>query len=80
MNAFKDMHVSVLRDISVMGFDDLDAQACLPALTTFGYSMRDFAYQAVEEAVRLILDPKSEGVLKTLETQMRIRDSVAIRF
>lgn len=80
MDALKDMHVSVPKDISVMGFDDLGAETCSPPLTTVGYSMRDFAYQAVEEAVRLIQDPKSEGVLKTLETQMKIRNSVALRF
>ncbi|MBE5790742.1 MAG: LacI family transcriptional regulator [Clostridiales bacterium] len=80
IDALKDMHISVPKDISVMGFDDLGAEACLPALSTVGYSMRDFAYQAVEEAVRLIHDPMSDGVLKMLETQMKIRSSVALRF
>ncbi len=80
IDALKDMHISVPKDISVMGFDDLGSEACLPALSTVGYSMRDFAYQAVEEAVRLISEPDSIGVCKTLETQMKIRSSVALRF
>lgn len=79
IDALNDLDYAAPRDVSVIGFDDLDAAACTPPLTTIGYSMRDFAHQAVEEAVRLIENPGTMGKSKPLKTEIRIRNSVSFR-
>ena len=78
--ALTDMGYSVPRDVSVLGFDDMGAATCNPPLTTVRYSMRDFAHMAVEEAVRLIADPQSEGNCRILPTEMVLRKSVSFRY
>ncbi len=80
IDALNDLNYSVPRDVSVVGFDDLDAASFTPALTTVGYSIRDFARMAVEEAVRLLGKPHTDGVCKTLKTELRLRDSASFRF
>lgn len=80
IDALGDLGYSVPRDVSVIGFDDLGAAANNPPLTTVGYSIREFASWAVEEAVRLIGEPKSEGECLTLPTELVLRKSVSFRF
>ena len=80
IDALNDLGYAVPRDISVLGFDDMGADNCNPPLTTVGYSMRDFARLAVEEAIRLIGDPQSTGLCQTLDTAIRLRNSVSFRF
>ena len=80
IDALNDLGYSVPRDISVLGFDDMGADNCNPPLTTVSYSMRDFARLAVEEAIRLIGDPQSTGLCQTLDTAIRLRNSVSFRF
>lgn len=80
ISALTDMGYSVPRDVSVLGFDDMGASTCTPPLTTVRYSMRDFAHMAVEEAVRLIANPQSEGQYKILSTEMVLRKSVTFRY
>ena len=78
--ALTDMGYSVPRDVSVLGFDDMGAATCSPPLTTVSYSMRDFAHMAIEEAVRLIADPKSIGNCRILPTEMVLRKSISFRY
>lgn len=80
IDALNDMNYSVPRDVSVIGFDNLGAAACNPPLTTVGYSIQDFARLAVEEAVRLIGNPKNEGECLILPTDLVLRKSVSFRF
>lgn len=80
ISAMNDMGYSVPRDVSVLGFDDMGADTCIPPLTTVSYSMQDYARCAVEEAIRLISDPQSKGVCSTLHTELRIRSSVSFRY
>lgn len=80
LSALNDMGYSVPRDVSVLGFDDLGAETSVPPLTTVGYSMRDFARHAVEEAIRLATNPQSEGACTVLATELRLRNSVTFRY
>lgn len=80
IDALNDMGYAVPKDVSVLGFDDLDAAACNPPLTTVTYSMRDFARLAVDEAVRLIADPHGAGRCLTFPTELVLRKSVSFRF
>jgi len=80
IDALNDLGYAVPRDVSVLGFDDMGAEGCNPPLTTVSYSMRDFARLAVEEAIRLIGDPRSEGSCQTLKTELRLRNSVSFRY
>lgn len=79
IQALGDLGYSVPRDVSVVGFDDLGADTCVPPLTTVGYSLRDFARLAVGEAVRLLADPGSEGSCMIQPTELRLRNSVSFR-
>ena len=80
LDALSDLGYVVPRDISVLGFDDMGAEACNPPLTTVSYSMRDYARLAVEEAIRLIGDTQSKGQCQTLKTEMCLRGSVSFRY
>lgn len=79
IQALTDLGYSVPRDVSVVGFDDLGADTCTPPLTTVGYPMRDFARLAVDEAVRLLADPRSNGACMIQPTELRLRNSVSFR-
>lgn len=79
ISALNDMDYDVPRDVSVIGFDDMNASLCVPPLTSIGYSMKDFAYQAVKEAVRLIKNPKADGKCLEIKTEIRLRNSVSFR-
>lgn len=80
IDALNDLDYVVPRDISVLGFDDMGVDTCNPPLTTVGYSTRDFARLAVEEAIRLIGDPQSKGKCQTLQTELKLRNSVSFRY
>ena len=80
IDALNDLGYNVPRDVSVLGFDDMGVENCNPPLTTVGYSMRDFARLAVEEAIRLIGDPQSKGQCQTMKTELRVRNSVSFRY
>lgn len=80
LDALNDLGYAVPRDVSVLGFDDMGAESCTPPLTTVSYSMRDFARMAVEEAIRLIGDPQSNGLSQALKTELRLRNSVSFRY
>ena len=80
MDALNDLGYTVPRDVSVLGFDDLGIDSCTPSLTTVSYSMRDYARLAVEEAVRLIGEPQSEGRIACISTELRLRNSVSFRY
>ena len=80
LDALNDLGYTVPRDVSVLGFDDMGTENCTPPLTTVSYSMRDFARMAVEEAIRLIGDPQSNGLSQTLKTELRLRNSVSFRY
>ena len=80
IDALNDLGYTVPRDVSVLGFDDMGVDTCNPPLTTVGYSMRDYARLAVEEAIRLIGDAQSAGLCQTIKTEMRLRNSVSFRY
>ena len=80
IDALADLGYTVPRDVSVLGFDDMGAESCNPPLTTVSYSMRDFARLAVEEFIRLIGDPQSEGQCQVMKTELRLRNSVSFRY
>ena len=80
ISALTDMGLSVPKDVSVLGFDDLEARNCNPPLTTVGYSMHTFAHRAVEEAIRLIGNPQSEGTMTTVPVELILRQSAVFRY
>ena len=79
LEALRDLHYAVPQDVSVLGFDNLNAETSTPPLTTVSYSMSGFARMAVGEIMRLIEQPQSPGRLMTLPTEIIIRDTVGFR-
>lgn len=80
IQALRDLNYAVPKDVSVLGFDDIGVDACDPPLTTVGYDLHQFAGLAVGEAVRLIGDPKAEGQMQIVNTELTLRKSVLFRF
>lgn len=80
IQALSDLGYAVPRDISVLGFDDMGAATCAPPLTTVGYSMHDFARTTVDEALRLIANPRQEGRKAVVKTELILRKSVEFRY
>ena len=80
MNAIHDMGMEVPGDVSVLGFDNLAiGEMCEPKLTTVDYDISRFCRMAVEELLRLIVDPTQEGSIQYTATRLIIRNSVALR-
>jgi len=72
------MGVHVPRDLSVVGFDNIDlAQEITPALTTVHVHKAWLGVLGVRQLVERILSPAQPKTTLTLDTQLVIRDSVA---
>lgn len=80
LDALNDLGYAVPRDVSLLGFDDMGAEISNPPLTTVSYDIRNYALQAVTEAVRLIANPDSLGKRMVLPTELRLRNSVSFRY
>ena len=78
--ALTDLGYAVPKEVSVLGFDDIEAKGCNPPLTTIAYSLHSFAHKAVEEAMRLIEDPQGMGSVTTVPTELVLRQSAIFRY
>lgn len=77
IHALKDMGIQVPHNVSVIGFDDLHAELCVPSIT----SMRMPVWKTGETAVRMLMnrirDPKKESELTILNYEPIVRNSTA---
>lgn len=76
IRAAQDRGLHVPRDISFIGFDDLDAgQWFQPAISTLRPPLRDIGGKAIDLLVRRIEDPKSKPEQIALQAKLVIRES-----
>lgn len=66
-------------DVSVIGFDDIEAALCVPALTTISHQLTEMGRRAGELVVRMSLEPEliaeHRGVRDVVEPQLVVRES-----
>ena len=76
MDALESARVSVAKDVSVVGFDDIYfAHLARPALTTIRLSRGELGRLAFEALDRTLHSRKKVGVLYTCETELVVRRS-----
>ena len=78
ISQFESAGLSVPRDISVVGFDDIDFAALTrPALTTINLPRNELGRRAVEMLIRILENPEERGVEVRIPTNLVIRQSTA---
>ncbi|MBN1937066.1 MAG: LacI family DNA-binding transcriptional regulator [Anaerolineae bacterium] len=77
LNGAREMRLSVPRDISIMGFDNIDlAREVTPALTTVHVHKSWLGALSVRQIIERVLTPEMPKVTITVSTQLVVRDSV----
>ena len=80
MRALKEKNISVPKDMSVIGYDDIDqATYCTPALTTVHQLKYEMGSTSVDLLVQRILGEKSASGKKiciSFDTQIVVRETV----
>lgn len=80
MRALKEKNIMVPKDMSVIGYDDIDqATYCTPALTTVRQLKYEMGLTSVDLLVQRIAGEKSAGGKKmciSFDTQMVVRETV----
>ncbi len=78
ISQFESAGLNVPRDISVVGFDDIDFAALTrPALTTISLPRNELGRRAVEMLIRILENPEERGVEIRIPTNLVIRQSTA---
>lgn len=78
LRASRDAGLSVPRDLSVVGFDDIpEASYFGPALTTVRQPLREMGRVAVRQLMSMLSEPGQPTARVVLETELMIRESTA---
>lgn len=78
ISQFESAGLNVPRDISVVGFDDIDfAVLTRPALTTISLPRNELGRRAVEMLIRILENPEEQGTEIRIPTNLVIRQSTA---
>lgn len=78
IRAVQSVGLSVPRDVSVMGFDNVQlARTNSPSISTVNQPKYQLGYRAVELLIEHILDPKIQPQKITLDTELIIRESTS---
>jgi len=78
ISQFESAGFNVPRDISVVGFDDIDFAALTkPALTTINLPRNELGRQAVELLIKILENPDEQGLEVRIPTNLVIRQSTA---
>ena len=76
LQALQQINLTVGRDVSLIGYEDLDiAKTSIPSLTTICPPMRDAARILVEMLMEIIDGRPHDGLKKILKAEMSIRQS-----
>ena len=78
ISEFEAAGYQIPRDISVVGFDDIDFAALTkPALTTINLPRNELGRRAVEMLLKILDNPQEEGTEIRIPTNLVIRESTA---
>lgn len=76
IRACQNAHLSVPRDVAVIGFDNVDiSQAASPSITTVNQPKYQLGYMACELLIEKLLDPNAPPKQVLLDTELIIRES-----
>jgi len=76
LRAASELGVRVPEDLAVVGFDDIEIAGLIqPALTTVRQEMHDIGEAAAEGLGRMIDDPETQPVRRTVPTRLVVRSS-----
>ena len=78
ISEFEAAGYNIPRDISIVGFDDIDFAALTkPALTTINLPRNELGRRAVEMLLKILDNPQDEGAEIRIPTNLLIRESTA---
>jgi LacI family transcriptional regulator len=73
--------IEIPRQVSVVGFDDLQAAICFPPLTTIDHCLFEMGYRACELAIKMVVDkeaqPRVSAIKELIAPRLVIRQSTA---
>jgi GntR family transcriptional regulator of arabinose operon len=73
--------VRLPQDLSIVGFDDLLSEYCVPPLTTISHGFREMGQEAVKTVIRMASDPQAirrlQGQVIKVPGQLIKRESTA---
>jgi LacI family transcriptional regulator len=80
LRAASELGVRVPEDLAVVGFDDIEVAGLIqPSLTTVRQEMHDIGAAAAEGLGRMIDDPETQPVRRTVPTRLVVRSSCGAR-
>ena len=77
VNLMRERGVRVPEDLSVVGFDDMHATHCLPALTTVSHMLPELGAKGVEVALKLVEDAPLPSGKVEVAAELVVRESTA---
>jgi DNA-binding LacI/PurR family transcriptional regulator len=77
MTYMRDRGVLIPDDLSVIGFDDLYGDQCIPGLTTVSHMLFEMGEAAVEKAMRVVEGKKVKAGVTYISSKLVIRGSTA---
>jgi LacI family transcriptional regulator len=82
VGALVEAGVRVPREVSVVGFDDVEAAFCIPGLTTVSHRLADMGRRAAELVMEMVTDgaarERLRGRREVLRPELVMRESTAI--
>jgi DNA-binding LacI/PurR family transcriptional regulator len=79
--ALSEAGIRVPRDVSVIGFDDVEASFCIPPLTTVSHKLVEMGRRAAERVMEMVKDEgareRLRGVKDVLKPELVVRGSTA---
>jgi LacI family transcriptional regulator len=81
IGALAEAGVRVPRDVSVVGFDDVEAVFCIPGLTTVSHRLADLGKRSAEMVMEMVTDDNARlrlrGTREVLGAELVVRESTA---
>lgn len=82
IGALAETDLRVPKDVSVVGFDDVEAAFCVPGLTTVSHRLADMGRRAAEMVMEMVTDEGARGRLRgkreVLRPELVIRESTEL--
>lgn len=78
-SALAKLNLRIPKDISVVGFDDIEAPLCIPRLTTVSHRLHEMGARAADKVLEMIDNPERRqayrGTCEIIQPELIIRES-----